>query len=188
MAIPRYHDRMWSPDLYLDAFRFAAERHAGQLVPGSALPYIVHVASVAAEVMGALAREAVSRPDLAVACAVLHDTIEDTSTTSDEIAARFGPDVAAGVRALSKDASLPKQVRMGDSLARLRAQPREVWLVKLADRIVNLGPPPSDWSTDKRRAYQAEARDILSELGEASPYLAGRIDARITAYSAFIAA
>jgi len=188
MVIPRYHDRMWSPDLYLDAFRFAAERHAGQLVPGSALPYIVHIASVAAEVMGALAREVVARPDLAVACAVLHDTLEDTATTSEEIAARFGGDVAAGVRALSKDAALPKQQRMADSLARIRAQPREVWLVKLADRIVNLGPPPGDWATEKRRAYQAEARDILSALAEASPYLAGRIDARIAAYSAFIAA
>ena len=187
-GMPRYDRGMWSPDLYLQGLRFAAERHAGQLVPGTALPYIVHVASVAAEVMGALAREKVLRPDLAVACAVLHDTIEDTATTSDEIAERFGAEVAAGVRALSKDAALPKQARMADSLARIRAQPREVWLVKLADRIVNLGPPPGDWSSDKRRAYQAEARDIVNALGEASPYLASRIRERIAAYDAFIAA
>src|SRR5262245_53121717 len=121
---------MWSPDLYLQALRFAAERHADQLVPGTAMPYIVPVASVAAEVMGALTREVVARPDLAVACAVLHDPIEDPATTRDEVAARFGGDVAAGVRALSKDAALPKQMRMADSLARIRAQPREVWIVK----------------------------------------------------------
>jgi guanosine-3',5'-bis(diphosphate) 3'-pyrophosphohydrolase len=76
---------------------------------------------------------------------------------------------------------------MADSLARIRAQPREVWLVKLADRIVNLGPPPTDWSTDKRRAYQAEARGILTALAEASPYLADRLNARIAAYGAFTA-
>lgn len=178
---------MWSSDLYLDAFRFAAERHADQRVPGTQLPYIVHVASVAAEVMAALSREPFARADLAVACAVLHDTVEDTATTADELVARFGPDVAAGVGALSKDAALPKPERMPDSLTRIRAQPREVWLVKLADRIVNLAPPPTHWSTDKRRAYQAEARDILTALADASPYLAARLDARITAYTAFIA-
>ncbi|HEX3764083.1 MAG TPA: HD domain-containing protein [Kofleriaceae bacterium] len=179
---------MWSPDLYLDAIRFAAERHAGQLVPGSGLPYVVHVASVAVEVMGALTREPFARADLAVACAVLHDTVEDTPTTAGEIAARFGDDVAAGVSALSKNPALPKHARMADSLDRIRAQPREVWLVKLADRIVNLAPPPPAWSADKRRAYQAEATQIHSALAEASPYLAARLDARIAAYSAFIAA
>jgi (p)ppGpp synthase/HD superfamily hydrolase len=179
---------MWSPDLYLDAMRFAAERHAGQIVPGSALPYVVHVASVAAEVMGALAREPFVRADLAVACAVLHDTLEDTATTADELTARFGADVTAGVRALSKDPALPKEARMADSLARIRDQPREVWLVKLADRVVNLGRPPAGWSSDKRRAYQAEARDIHAALADASPYLAARLHARIDGYGAFIAA
>jgi (p)ppGpp synthase/HD superfamily hydrolase len=179
---------MWSPDLYLDAIRFAAERHAGQLVPGSALPYMVHIASVAAEVMGALAREQFARADLAVACAVLHDTLEDTATTDDELVARFGGEVAAGVRALSKDPALPADARIADSLARVRAQPREVWLVKLGDRIVNLGAPPAGWSTDKRRTYQAEARSIHAALADASPYLATRLDSRIAAYDRFIAA
>ena len=180
---------MWSPDLYLDALRFAAERHAAQKVPGTELPYIVHVASVASEVAGALAREAAAfaRPDLAIACALLHDTLEDTATREDELVARFGADIAAGVRALSKDPALPKADRMSDSLARIRAQPREVWIVKLGDRIVNTGPPPAFWDDDKRRAYRLEARAILDALGAASPYLASRLDARIDAYAAFIA-
>jgi len=182
---------MWSPDLYLDAMRFAAERHSGQLVPGGQLPYVVHVASVAAEVMNAITREAgtpaaIARPDLAVACAILHDTVEDTATTVDEITARFGADVAAGVRALSKDPALPKADRMSDSLARIRAQPREVWIVKLADRTVNMGPPPSAWTSDKRRAYQAEARRILAALGQASQILTARLGARIDAYTQYL--
>jgi (p)ppGpp synthase/HD superfamily hydrolase len=138
--------------------------------------------------MGALVREPFAHADLAVACAVLHDTLEDTATTTDELAARFGADVAAGVGALSKDPALPAEARMADSLARIRTQPREVWLVKLGDRIVNLGPPPAGWSAAKRRAYQAEARDIHAALADASPYLAARLEARIVAYSAFIAA
>jgi (p)ppGpp synthase/HD superfamily hydrolase len=177
---------MWTADVYLEALRFAAERHAGQTVPDTALPYVVHVASVAAEVMGALARETFARPDLALACALLHDTVEDTATTADELAARFGTDVAAGVQALSKDPALHKSARMADSLARIRVQPAEVWIVKLADRAVNMGPPPSSWSADKRRAYQVEARTILDALAPASAYLAARLHARIDAYAAFI--
>lgn len=177
---------MWSPDGYLDALRFAAERHRGQLVPGTELPYVVHVTAVAAEVMGALARERFADPDLAVQCAVLHDTLEDTGTAYDELVARFGSRVAAGVHALTKDASLPKADRMADSLRRIREQPHEVWLVKLADRVVNLGRPPDTWTGDKRRAYRAEAGEILRTLADASLHLADRLAQRMEAYQAFI--
>jgi (p)ppGpp synthase/HD superfamily hydrolase len=179
---------MWSPDLYLDALRFAAERHAGQLMPGTQLPYVVHITSVTAEVMNAIARAPVAKPDLAIAGALLHDTVEDTRTTIEEVAARFGAEIAAAVQALSKDPSLPKSERMADSLTRIRAQPHEVWMVKLADRTVNMGVPPSSWDGDKRRAYQVEARRILAALGQASPYLAKRLAARIDGYNAHLTA
>jgi (p)ppGpp synthase/HD superfamily hydrolase len=178
---------MWSADLYLDAVRFAAAQHHGQEVPGTDLPYVVHVVSVAGEIMGALAREPVDQPDLAVACAVLHDVLEDTDATEAALAARFGAAVAAGVRALTKDKGLLRVDRMPDSLARIRAQPREVQMVKLADRIVNLGPPPGFWPEAKRRAYQLEAREILAALGGASAWLAGRLADRIDAYGAWLA-
>lgn len=170
-------------ELYVRALRFAAGKHAGQLVPGTELPYVVHVASVAAEVIAAAAD--IERVDLAVACALLHDCIEDTATTIDEIAGAFGAPVAAGVAALTKDASLPKAERMADSLGRIRAQPREVWCVKLADRITNLAPPPVGWTREKCREYRVEAGDIVTALGEASPMLAARLRARIEAYAAF---
>ena len=99
---------VWSPDAYADALRFAAERHLTQKVPGTELPYICHVTAVAAEVMNALARERFADPDLAVQCALLHDTIEDTATTAEEVIARFGSRVADGVRALSKDPAVGK--------------------------------------------------------------------------------
>jgi (p)ppGpp synthase/HD superfamily hydrolase len=178
---------MYTPELYVDALRFAAERHQGQIVTGTGLPYLVHVTSVAAEVIASLGHERFAAPDLAVQCALLHDTLEDTATTEEELTAHFGGAVAAGVRALTKDASLPKEARMGDSLRRIQAQPHEVWIVKLADRITNLAPPPESWSRAKRLGYGAEAGEILRALAPASLYLADRLAARIAGYGAYCA-
>ncbi len=172
----------WNPETWLKASRFAAEAHIRQQVPGTELPYLLHLTSVAMEVVGALVYEEDLDGDLAVACALLHDTVEDTAITVAQVTAIFGPAVAAGVAALSKDASLPKSERMADSLQRLGAQPPSVQLVKLADRITNLQPPPSHWSTDKTRRYVDEAEDILAALGASSPYLAARIRSKIDAY------
>lgn len=178
---------VFSRDLYMCAWNFACTRHLGQKMPGSELPYVTHVGAVAMEVLATFALEDVPDADLAVTCALLHDTVEDTATTADEIAAAFGPAVAAGVVALSKDGSLPKSEQMADSLRRIRLQPRAVWLVKLADRAVNLEAPPHYWPMEKRRAYREEARTILAELGEASPRLASRLAEKIEAYGAFVA-
>ncbi len=178
--------RTFSRDLYMRAWNFAAERHQGQKMPGSELPYLSHVGSVAMEVLGAVMEGEVEDPDLAVACALLHDTVEDTETTPEEIAQAFGEPVARGVVALSKDAGVPKERQMADSLQRIREQPRSVWVVKLADRTVNMEAPPHYWPAEKRRAYQAEARVILGALGEACPSLARRLEAKIALYDAFL--
>ncbi|MGE5181516.1 MAG: HD domain-containing protein [Acidobacteriota bacterium] len=174
---------MFSADRYVTALRFAAGRHHGQLVPGSELPYVVHVTSVAAEVLAAIAVDAVGDPDLAVACALLHDTIEDTPTTRDELAREFGTAVADGVLALTKDKRHADP--MADSLSRIQAQPREVWIVKLADRITNLATPPRQWTKDKCRAYRAEGLAIADALGRACAALDARLRARADAYAAF---
>ena len=172
----------WSPDRYLQAARFAARAHNAQKVPGSELPYLLHVTPVAAEVMAALARESMSQPDLAVVCALLHDTIEDCGVHAEALADEFGPDVAAGVLALSKDPALPKDQAMADSLRRVQQQPREVWMVKLADRITNLQPPPAHWLPAKIATYRAEAIVIADTLGAASPHLHARLRAKIADY------
>lgn len=174
---------LWSQETYLAAWRFAAAAHRQQKLPGTDLPYVVHIGAVAMEVIAACAVEPVAMPDLAIQCALLHDTIEDTDTTPDDLAARFGPAVLAGVQALSKNPALPKPAAMQDSLARIRRQPREVWMVKLADRISNLGDPPDHWSADKTERYRREATDILDTLGEASPFLAARLAQRIRDYA-----
>jgi (p)ppGpp synthase/HD superfamily hydrolase len=176
---------MFGPDRYVAALRFAAERHAGQRVPGTALPYLVHVVSVAAEVIAA-GDMVDGEHELAVMCALLHDTIEDTETTAQEIAARFGAAVADGVQALSKDPALPKAERMADSLRRIRAQPRAVWAVKMADRITNLSEPPAGWPEEKRRAYLEEARTIAQTLRGASAALDARMTQRIADYARYL--
>jgi (p)ppGpp synthase/HD superfamily hydrolase len=173
---------MWSQDVYMAAARFAAQAHLGQTVPGADEPYLLHVTLVAMEVSAALRAEPGFDEDLAMQCALLHDTIEDTDVSYEQVVAAFSQAVADGVLALSKDPALPKEQQMPDSLRRITAQPREVWLVKLADRIVNLQPPPKYWQPDKIAAYGQEARSILVALGEASPFLAARLEAKIAAY------
>lgn len=166
----------WNQTLHVRAWHFAAQAHAGQTMPGgSDLPYLVHIGSVALEVMAALAAEG-GNADLALPCAILHDTIEDTAATEEQVAEAFNKRIAAGVLALSKDPAIPDKLgQMRDSLRRIREQPREVWVVKLADRIVNLSDPRPYWSAERRQYYADEARIILAELGEASPFLAERL-------------
>jgi (p)ppGpp synthase/HD superfamily hydrolase len=181
----------WSPDVWLSAWEFAAHAHHAQRFPGSDLPYIVHVAAVAMEVGHAIARRAqlghpVADPDLAIACALLHDVVEDTAIGLAELERRFGPGVAAGVSALSKDPRVgDKPAQMRDSLQRIRAQPPEVWMVKLADRITNLQAPPHYWDVQKIRRYQDEARDIHAALAEACPVLGGRLVEKIATYQQY---
>lgn len=172
----------WSQDAFLAALAFAARRHEGQRVPGTGFPYIAHLTSVAQEVMAALAAEPGRDGTLAVTAALLHDVLEDTPTAPEAVAEAFGPQVLAAVQALTKRADLPKAEAMADSLERIRRQPAEVWMVKLADRIVNLGPPPPHWTAAKIAVYRAEAETILAALAPASPALAERLAARIAAF------
>jgi (p)ppGpp synthase/HD superfamily hydrolase len=179
---------MWTADRYKDALDFAARAHGDQKVPGSGVPYVVHLCKVAMEVQRAAVAgdfDDDDAVDVAVTAALLHDCVEDAGVTVDELRQRFGDAVAKAVAALTKDASLPKEQRMSDSLARIRAEPRAVWAVKLADRITNLEPPPAHWSADKRRGYRDEATTILACLRGAAPSLEARIHEKIAAYAAF---
>lgn len=178
----------WTPEIWHAAWEFASLAHQGQRLPGSELPYAGHVAAVAMEVARAIAirhggERPVELPDLAIACALLHDTVEDTPTSLAMITEKFGAEVARGVAALSKDPGVgDKPAQMLDSLARIRMCPAEVWMVKLADRIHNLRAPPHYWTASKISSYREEARQIHAALGEACPVLADRLLARIQTY------
>ena len=173
----------WSQEKYIKALRYAAEAHHGQTVPGSEMPYVVHVTMVAMEVIAALGHEDGLDGDLAVQCALLHDVIEDTGISYEKLAAEFGTDVAEGVLALSKSSLLKsKPEKMADSLERIKQQPKEIWMVKLADRITNLQPPPGHWKDEKIERYREEAEEILAALGDASKFLSERLAEKLQVY------
>lgn len=177
---------MWSPELYRSALLFAARAHSGQMIPGTELPYIIHCVNVCSEAMhAALLREGTDT-DLCIACGLLHDIIEDTGTARNLLREKFGEKVFSGVLALTKDNTLPKEHRMADSLERIKKQPHEIWIVKMADRIVNLAPPPAGWTAEKITAYRDEAVVIFEELRDADGNIASRLLSKINEYGQYI--
>jgi len=173
--------------LYQQAIKFAASRHQEkkQIVPGTDLPYVVHLSNVAMEILVASAHTPEFNLPFAIQVALLHDTLEDTSATMEELSATFGAGVATAVSALTKNKSLPKDDRIADSLKRIKVSPKEVWAVKLADRITNLQPPPPHWDKEKISRYHEEAGLILEELGAGNEYLARRLKYAIVDYGKF---
>ncbi|MEL6251676.1 MAG: HD domain-containing protein [Bacteroidota bacterium] len=174
-------------EIYQKAMKFAGEKHAQQKVPGSPANYLLHIANVSMEVLQAHAAKPDFDLELAVQAAILHDTIEDTDTTFEEVEEKFGEKVAKSVSALSKDKKLPsKKEQMEDSLKRLNASDKEAGIVKLADRITNLQGPPYHWSKEKATNYREEAKLILSSLKGKNEYLESRLAAKIEAYKEYV--
>jgi guanosine-3',5'-bis(diphosphate) 3'-pyrophosphohydrolase len=174
---------------YQNAIKFAAKRHAdkNQLVPGTNLPYVVHLSNVAMEVLIAAGKTEKFDSGFAVQLALLHDVLEDTDTDFDEIANEFGKDIAQGVLALTKDSKIPKENRMEDSLNRIKQLRKEVWAVKLADRITNLQTPPAHWSVEKITEYRKQAVLIYNSLKGGNDYLEERLSQKISEYSEYCA-
>jgi (p)ppGpp synthase/HD superfamily hydrolase len=179
---------MFSQENYIEILNFAAIAHGEQKTPKD-LPYIAHITCVAMEVINACEKSSLDeeKANLAISCALLHDVIEDANITYDELYMKFGEKVANGVEALTKDKTLAsKQEQMKDSIERLLTQPYEVQMVKLADRITNLGIPPKHWDNEKIIAYKKEAGFILSCLGNSNIYLSKRLEEKIESYNNYI--
>ncbi|KAA3640033.1 MAG: bifunctional (p)ppGpp synthetase/guanosine-3',5'-bis(diphosphate) 3'-pyrophosphohydrolase, partial [Bacteroidetes bacterium] len=117
-------------ELYQKAMKFAGEKHHDQLFPGSQANYLLHLASVSMEILLAYQHEPDFDLDYAVQMAILHDVIEDTKTTFEELKNHFGEKIADGVQALTKDEQFStKADQMTDSLRRINLQPKEVGMV-----------------------------------------------------------
>jgi len=160
-----------------EAYLFAAERHARQRRKGDAgEPYINHLAEVAALVAEATAGR---DPDLVIA-AVLHDTVEDTETSHDELVRRFGQDVADLVAEVTDDKSLPQAERKRLQVEHAPSRTPRAKVLKLADKTSNLRAlahsPPADWSVERRRDYITWGRDVAAGLRGASPELETKFD------------
>jgi (p)ppGpp synthase/HD superfamily hydrolase len=170
----------WDQDLFKATLDFATQAHGEQKIPGSTFPYVTHLVKVASEVLNVA--DGSFDATFAMQCALLHDSVEDAGVKVEDLAARFGERVAKGVSALTKNEALPKEQQMGDSLQRIRQQPREVWMVKLADRITNLEPAPHYWTAEKKAKYRVEAQVIHDALAEAHAGLARRLLEKIAQY------
>lgn len=120
-------------DRLFDAIEFAARAHRGQFRKTTAVPYIVHPLAVAERLIGWGAAEPV------VIAGLLHDTVEDTDVTLDEVARTFGDEVAALVAVVSEpDKALPWEARKEHTIAALRAGPADALTVACADKLDNL--------------------------------------------------
>jgi (p)ppGpp synthase/HD superfamily hydrolase len=131
--------------IWQQAASFAARLHAGQVRKDGLTPYVAHPFRVALTVRHAFA---VDDP-VALAAALLHDVIEDTTADYDEVQEQFGTEVADAVAALTKDMRLPeaqREVAYDQQLAQASWQAR---LVKLADVYDNYCDSPNETSRAK---------------------------------------
>ncbi|RRW90337.1 bifunctional (p)ppGpp synthetase/guanosine-3',5'-bis(diphosphate) 3'-pyrophosphohydrolase [Pandoraea apista] len=126
---------MSSPADLLSAIQFAAERHRNQRRKDvESSPYINHPIAVA----NLLATTGEVRDVAVLQAAVLHDTIEDTHTTVDELRLLFGQEVAQIVVEVTDDKSLPKQRRKDPQVQLAPAKSDKAALIKIADFTCNL--------------------------------------------------
>jgi guanosine-3',5'-bis(diphosphate) 3'-pyrophosphohydrolase len=163
--------------LVMQAAAFAADRHRTQRrKDAEASPYINHPLALASLLAG---DGGIDDPAV-LAAALLHDTVEDTETTLDELAALFGDEVAAIVAEVTDDKSLEPAERKRLQVAKAASKSDRAKLVKLADKICNLrdiaATPPTDWSLERRRGYHIWAKAVVDGLRGVHPGLEKRFD------------
>lgn len=129
------------------AIVFATEAHEGQFRKGTQIPYILHPIEAAA-IVGTMTTD-----DEIIAGAVLHDVVEDTDTTVDEIKELFGERVAALVASESEDKREDKpaestwKIRKQETLDHLKTAPIDVKMITLGDKLSNIRAIYRDYYT-----------------------------------------
>ncbi len=156
----------------LAAVDFAARKHRAQRRKDSdATPYINHPIAVAE----LLARVASVEELPALQAALLHDTLEDTKTTPEELGALFGEDVRRLVQELTDDKSLPQAERKRLQVEHAPDLSPRARLIKLADKIANLGDltptAPVAWPIERKREYLAWAASVVAAIRGSNPAL-----------------
>jgi guanosine-3',5'-bis(diphosphate) 3'-pyrophosphohydrolase len=149
----------------LDAAAFAADKHRHQRRKDAhASPYINHPLALARTLA---ITGGISDPETLCA-ALLHDTVEDTDTSFDELEKRFGGSVASIVREVTDDKALEKSERKRLQVEKAASKSHEAKLVKLADKISNLrdiiGSPPLEWSRERKVEYFEWAAKVVNAM------------------------
>ena len=151
--------------LFLKALVFAADKHRNQRrKDADASPYINHPIALA----NILVNEG-GITDINVLCgAILHDTIEDTETTKEELTQHFGEKITSIVLDVTDDKTLPKAERKLKQIEHASHASNEAKLVKLADKISNLrdilSSPPKDWTDDRKKEYFDWAGKVIDQI------------------------
>ena len=151
--------------LFLKALVFAADKHKNQRrKDADASPYINHPIALA----NILVNEG-GVTDINVLCgAILHDTIEDTETTKEELIQQFGEKITSIVLDVTDDKTLLKAERKLKQIEHASHASHEAKLVKLADKISNLrdilSSPPRDWSEDRKKEYFDWAGKVVDQI------------------------
>jgi guanosine-3',5'-bis(diphosphate) 3'-pyrophosphohydrolase len=164
--------------LLFRALAFAAHKHRDQRrKDAEASPYINHPIALA-EV---LAGEGGIADAEVLAAALLHDTIEDTDTSLEELRREFGERIAAMVMEVTDDKALPKAERKRLQIVHAAEISPGAKLVKLADKICNLRDvadrPPAQWDLQRRQEYFEWARQVIDQLRGVHPALEAAFDA-----------
>lgn len=175
----RSQDPPTAPDLplLLRALAFAAHKHRDQRRkdPRRA-PYINHPIALA----DLLVNEGGVHDPVTLCAALLHDTVEDTGTTREELRAHFGEQIAAVVMEVTDEKSLDRAERKRRQVAHAPRLSDRAKLVKLADKIANLrdiaDDPPAQWSLQRRREYFDWARAVVAGLRGVHPVLEAAFD------------
>ena len=153
------------------AAEFAAKAHAGMHRKGTDIPYIYHPMEAALIVAQMTGDEEV------IAAAYLHDVLEDTQVTAEELGALFGSRVLSLVSAATDDKSLPWKEGKAATIEHLKTAPYEVKLLTLGDKLSNLWSTARDYMVlgdgvwqrfhEKRReCHQWYMEGILAGLAE----------------------
>ena len=156
----------------LAAIAFAAHKHRDQRRKDAvASPYINHPIALA----NVLANEGGIEDERVLIAAVLHDTVEDTETTEQELVREFGREIADLVMEVTGDKALTKAERKRLQIEHAATISRRAKLVKLADKICNLrditNSPPADWLLQRKQEYFDWAKAVVDGLRGAHPAL-----------------
>jgi (p)ppGpp synthase/HD superfamily hydrolase len=147
--------------LWQRAISFAARAHRHQLRKDNGTPYVAHPCRV----MATLALVFGCTDEVALAAAVLHDTIEDTTTDYDDLLQHFGPEVATLVASLTKNMARPEAAREAEydaALARADWRARLIKLADVYDNLSDLETSPAEHRTTKTRRAADKARRALA--------------------------
>ncbi len=161
----------------LDALHFAADQHRDQRRKDvGATPYINHCIALAE----LLVRVGQVDDPVVITAAILHDTVEDTTTTFEQLEARYGLEITAVVREVTDDKTLPKDVRKQLQVEHAAHASTRAKLVKLADKICNvedvITSPPADWPLERRREYLTWSGKVVDGCRGTNAALEARFD------------